>query len=471
MPLSRVVESFDIATTRFDVVIIDEASQSDVLGLVAFAMGKDIAVVGDHEQVSPYAVGYKTDAIAGLIDEMLGDIPNKQLYDGRTSVYDLARQSFGGTIRLLEHFRCVPSIIQFSNQLCYSGEVRPLREAAAARVEPALIAVHVEGAATIDRVNEKEAQVVASLVAAACRFPEYDDCTLGVISMVGTENALLIDSILRRRLTVSEYQKRRLLCGNAFQFQGDERDVMFLSMVDSPADLPLPMRQRDEARKVFNVAASRARDQLWLVYSLDPGRDLKAGDLRLRLIEHAVHGADGDAKRAEIDLASAVFDGELQAELCRILDSEGYRVVPRYLVGSHAIDVVVHGAGAARVGILCDGDRALPDHDMQSLLEHQMILERLGWKLIRLRASEYFRDPKKELERLRRRLGARGVKPIDAERARAKAKPAEPAGPSLRERVIQRAESIRSRWSVPLPPRPTDSTAAPPPPSPTNGRS
>ncbi|MGH2897300.1 MAG: DEAD/DEAH box helicase, partial [Solirubrobacteraceae bacterium] len=268
MPLSRVVESFDIATTRFDVVIIDEASQSDVVGLVAFAMGKEIAVVGDHEQVSPYAVGYKTEAIAGLIDETLTDIPNKQLYDGRTSVYDLARQSFGGTIRLLEHFRCVPSIIQFSNQLCYSGEVRPLREAGAAKIGPALVSVHVDGGASVDRVNEKEAQVVASLVAAICRFPEYEDCTIGVISMVGTENALLIDSILRRRLTVSEYQKRRLLCGNAFQFQGDERDVMFLSMVDSPADLPLPMRQRDEARKVFNVAASRARDQLWLVHSL-----------------------------------------------------------------------------------------------------------------------------------------------------------------------------------------------------------
>src|SRR5262249_4380385 len=97
-------------------------------------------------------------------------IPNKQLYDGRTSVYDLARQSFGGTIRLLEHFRCVPSIIEFSNQLCYSGEVRPLREASAARVEPALIAVHVHSGEAIDKANEK--QVGASLVAAICRFPE-----------------------------------------------------------------------------------------------------------------------------------------------------------------------------------------------------------------------------------------------------------------------------------------------------------
>ncbi|TMQ05120.1 MAG: hypothetical protein E6J91_41380 [Deltaproteobacteria bacterium] len=460
MPLSRVVESFDIATARFDVVIIDEASQSDVLGLVAFAMGKEIAVVGDHEQVSPYAVGYKTEAIAGLIDEMLIDIPNKQLYDGRTSVYDLARQSFGGTIRLLEHFRCVPSIIQFSNQLCYSGEVRPLREASAARVSPHLIAVRVETGHAVDRVNEKEAQVVASLVAAICRLPEYDDCTIGVISMVGTENALLIDAILRRRLTVSEYQKRRLLCGNAFQFQGDERDVMFLSMVDSPADLPLPMRQRDEARKVFNVAASRARDQLWVVHSLDPGRDLKAGDLRLRLIEHAEH-AWGD-KPIELDLAGAVFDSELQGELCRILDAEGYRVIPRYAVGGHTIDAVVEGPGHARVGILCDGGRALPDHDIHGVLEHQMILERLGWKLIRIRASEYFRDPKKELERLRRRLGARGVKPIGADRgrARSKGKPGEPVPPSLHERVIQRAESIRSRWNVPIPPRPADAATS-----------
>ncbi|HSS01830.1 MAG TPA: AAA domain-containing protein [Kofleriaceae bacterium] len=462
MPLSRVVESFDIATTRFDVVIIDEASQSDVVGLVAFAMGKEIAVVGDHEQVSPYAVGYKTEAIAGLIDETLTDIPNKQLYDGRTSVYDLARQSFGGTIRLLEHFRCVPSIIQFSNQLCYSGEVRPLREAAAAKIGPALVSVHVEGGASVDRVNEKEAQVVASLVAAICRFPEYEDCTIGVISMVGTENALLIDSILRRRLTVTEYQKRRLLCGNAFQFQGDERDVMFLSMVDSPADLPLPLRQRDEARKVFNVAASRARDQLWLVHSLQPGRDLKAGDLRLRLIEHVEAGTP--ARAADTDLATVLFDSELQGELCRILEAEGYRVVPRYTVGGHAIDVVVHGAGNARVGILCDGGRALPDQDIHGVLEHQMILERLGWKLIRIRASEYFRDPKKELERLRRRLGARGIKPLEADRrngrkAKAKDKP-EPTGPSLHERVIQRAESIRSRWNVAIPPRPTEIAGA-----------
>jgi len=51
------------------------------------------------------------------------------------------------------------------------------------------------------------------------------------------------------------------------------------------------MRQDDRFKQRFNVAASRARDQLWVVYSLDPSRDLKPGDLRRRLIEYALDPA------------------------------------------------------------------------------------------------------------------------------------------------------------------------------------
>jgi hypothetical protein len=55
MPLSRAADSYDFKSTPFDVVIIDEASQSDATALLAFALGKEIVVVGDHEQVSPLA--------------------------------------------------------------------------------------------------------------------------------------------------------------------------------------------------------------------------------------------------------------------------------------------------------------------------------------------------------------------------------------------------------------------------------
>src|SRR6266852_4110423 len=107
MPLSRVVENFGPHTTRFDVVIIDEASQSDVMALVALYLGKAVLVVGDHEQVSPSAVGQDLGIIQNLIFQYLPGIPNSDLYDGQISIYDLARQSFGGTTCLVEHFRCV----------------------------------------------------------------------------------------------------------------------------------------------------------------------------------------------------------------------------------------------------------------------------------------------------------------------------------------------------------------------------
>src|SRR6267154_150400 len=173
MPLSRVVENFDPHTARFDVVIIDEASQSDVMALVALYLGKTVLVVGDHEQVSPSAVGQDLGVIQNLIFQYLRGIPNSDLYDGQISIYDLARQSFGGTTCLVEHFRCVPEIIQFSNMISYDGRIKPLRDASRLALRPHTIAHYVEGSGRDGKINREEALAVASLIAAAIEQPEY----------------------------------------------------------------------------------------------------------------------------------------------------------------------------------------------------------------------------------------------------------------------------------------------------------
>jgi very-short-patch-repair endonuclease len=463
MPLSRVTECFDLATTRFDVVILDEASQSDVLGLVAFAIGREVVVVGDHEQVSPYAVGQSTDRVRALIDEILIDIPNKQLYDGKTSVYDLARQSFGGTIRLLEHFRCVPDIIQFSNHLCYNGEIRPLREASSSHVFPHLVAHKVKNGKESNGVNKNEALEIASLISAVCRLKEYDNCTIGVICMLGTDQAVYIDSLLRKRLTVTEYQQRRILCGNASQFQGDERDIIFLSIVNSPSpDGPLFLRQRDDARKVFNVAASRARDQLWVVHSLSPGRDLKGGDLRLRLISHA---EDPSALRPEIDRDRKKFRSDLEKAVFLGLSDAGYRIIQQYMVGECVIDLVVEDDKGDRVAIQCDGDRAQTMESVEEEMEREQMLRRLGWNFIRVRGSELFQNPERALKKLQRRLHELEIPPVgpvDPEEEKKKeAAEAKGREEPLHKRVIKRAEMIRRRWKdVPAPPVGTKDAAA-----------
>ena len=63
MPLNEVVENFNPMNTRFDVVIIDEASQSDPLAMFALYLGKQTIVVGDDEQVTPTAPGIEAEEI------------------------------------------------------------------------------------------------------------------------------------------------------------------------------------------------------------------------------------------------------------------------------------------------------------------------------------------------------------------------------------------------------------------------
>ena len=145
MPISLVAENFDPRTTRFDVVVIDEASQADLNALIPMYLGRQVIIVGDHEQVTPLGVGQGQALLDNLRKQILEDIPNSHLFDARFSIYDIGRQSFGDSIRLVEHFRCVPEIIAFSNQLSYDGKIRPLRESNSTHLKPACVAVRVEG--------------------------------------------------------------------------------------------------------------------------------------------------------------------------------------------------------------------------------------------------------------------------------------------------------------------------------------
>jgi very-short-patch-repair endonuclease len=448
MPLSRVVENFDPGKARFDVVIIDEASQSDVMALVALYLGHNVVVVGDHEQVSPSAVGQDTVVIQNLIDQFLHGIPNAHLYDGQTSVYDLARQSFGETIRLVEHFRCVTEIIQFSNQLSYDGDVKPLRDASRVGLKPHVLAHYVSGSSRDGKVNHEEARVVASLIVAALEQTEYQTnefgrpSSFGVVSLVGEEQALEIDRLLRTHLAPNLYERHRLLCGTSAQFQGDERDVVFLSVVDAPQNRTLHFRDQQMFKQRFNVAASRARDQMWVVHSLDPQVDLHPTDLRRRLIEHA---QAPEFLTRILENNDGRIQSALERDVMKYLVNSGYRVVPRWKVGSQNIDLVVEGNGK-RLAIECDGDRDLPLEELRDDMDRQAMLERLGWTFARVRGTAFFRAPDHAMKPILDKLRSLDINAVEIDSSG----PGDPAAfDELTQRVIRRADELRQRWSAP----------------------
>ncbi|MDZ4257672.1 MAG: AAA domain-containing protein [Gemmatimonadales bacterium] len=407
MPLNRVAETIDPLNSRFDVVIIDEASQSDVTGLLAWFLADQILVVGDDKQVSPLAVGQKLEGVETLINTFLAGIPNNQSYDGMTSIYELAQQCFGGTIRLREHFRCMPDIIEFSNELSYDFEIQPLRNPYAARA-PHVVEQVVAGSSRDGKTNPAEARSMAATIAAILEDDEYAGKTVGAITLLGDEQAHLIWTELARIVEPKALEDRRFVAGNAAQFQGDERDVIFLSMVDVPGtDGPLRLREGELFKQRYNVAVSRAKDQVWLFHSLDPGHDLKQGDLRRQLIDYfRAPGARGQAAARAVKRAESPFE----VDVIRRLIAAGYQVEPQVKVGSYRIDVVVKGSDG-QVALECDGARFHPPEKVPEDLERQAILERSGWRFVRIRSTAFFSDPDKSMADVFRQLSALGVEP------------------------------------------------------------
>jgi very-short-patch-repair endonuclease/DNA polymerase III delta prime subunit len=446
MPINRVVENFDPTQNKFDVVIIDEASQADVMALTALYLGKQIIVVGDDEQVSPEAVGQRMDEVQRLIDTILLDIPNASLYSGITSIYDLAKTSFK-LVQLREHFRCVSPIIQFSNHLSYKGEIKPLRDSSDVRRLPHTVSYKTNGYVVRGKVNEIEALHVASLLIAATEQKEYQEATFGVISLLGEEQAVQIDLLLRRYLSAVEYKHRQVRCGNSAQFQGDERDVMFLSMIHGPSgDGPLNLLNNtgDRTKKRYNVAVSRARDQIWLVHSLDQNIDLKEGDLRKRLIQHMENPW---AISRSIETALERAESEFEVRVMTMLIQSGYRVTPQWKVGAYRIDMVVEGGGK-RLAIECDGDRWHPIEKIGEDMNRQAILERLGWKFVRIRGSQFFRNPDEAMTPVFEKLVSLGItqntESLDSDLVKEEIK-----GQELKDRVIRRATELRIEWEEP----------------------
>jgi very-short-patch-repair endonuclease len=445
MPLSRVVENFDPRTARFDVVIIDEASQSDVMALVALYLGKTVLVVGDHEQVSPSAVGQDLGVIQNLIFQYLRDIPNADLYDGQMSIYDLARQSFGGTTCLVEHFRCVPEIIQFSNVISYDGRIRPLRDASRVHVHPHTIAHRVSGSSRDGKINRQEVLAVTSLLAASLEQPEYRNndtgrpMSFGVVSLVGDEQAIEIDNLIRAHISPERYELHRVLCGNAAQFQGDERDVVFVSLVDTAEHGSLSLRDQELFKQRFNVAASRARDQMWIIHSLSPHHDLKPDDLRRQLIEHA---EDPARLMSALEEKEKRTQSAFEREVMKRLLAANYRVSPHWRIGTYRLDLVVEGGGN-RLAIECDGDRYRPLEKLPEDMERQSVLERMGWTFTRIRSSEFLRNPARAMKSVFEKLEKLEIPPTSG------ATGEQHNEHEVIDRVIRRAEELRKAWSKP----------------------
>lgn len=439
MPIGKALESLNPRTNKFDIIIIDEASQSDISSLAILYMGRKLVIVGDDKQVSPMAVGVETDKMNVLKEMYLADkIPNAHLYDAKTSIYDIAATTFQ-PLMLREHFRCVPEIIEFSNWLSYDFKIKPLRDCSNSVLLPAVVNYRVTNGERIGKTNPNEAKAIVALLQACLEQPEYAGKSFGIISLLGDEQVKKLQEEIYKHIDAKVCSERRILCGNASNFQGDERDVIFLSVVDCANGggpiAKLGFGVDDAYRKRYNVAVSRAKDQLWVVDSLDSANDLKPGDIRKMLIDFSLNPESIHILNSKIEEKS---ESPFEASVAKYLAMKGYHLVQQWEVGAYRLDMVAV-CGKKKIAIECDGERYHSgENKIREDMERQTILERLGWRFIRIRGSEYYRNPEKTMERVVAALGEQGIEP-EEDKAIEKAPD---RVTELLQRVKQRAHTI-----------------------------
>ena len=412
LPEWRISETLPPDLGLFDLVIIDEASQSDIWALPALLRGEKLLVVGDHKQVSPSAVGVPEEKIKELRDRFLTNQPFGSEMTPDKSIYDLARVVFAGSsVMLREHFRCVPAIIEYSNREFYEGDIKPLRlPKANERLDPPLIDVFVKGGFRQSDVNAAEAKAIVDEIELILADPELEGRSIGVVTLLGTAQAAHINKLVGERISQIDVIARQIAVGPPPVFQGRERDIMFVSMVVGPNERGAA--NRADMKQRYNVAMSRARDRMYLFRSVE--RNAFAEDsLNGRLIRHFQEPFRVDARSTQLlrDRCESGFEFDMFDELVK----RGYRVEPQVRCGSFKIDFVVEGREGRRLAIECDGDRFHGPGQWSDDMARQRVLERAGWTFWRCFASSWTRRRDEVVGDLLQTLEGLGIEPLGSE--------------------------------------------------------
>ena len=412
MPLDKVIEQYPYSNKpQFDVVIMDESSQSSIISLTALLRGKKMIIVGDDKQISPISVGITIDSLKALQNKYLTKIGLGVGFDMDMSIYDLAQNVCGSKkVVLKEHFRCLPEIIEFSNKYFYGNQINCLKVRSKENTIKNPIETYYVDDATINNatsnylLNQKEIDKIIDILKGIENNKSYKNKDIGVI-VLQNSNAQIkaLNTAIWQNFSNEFRNERRIKIGNSYEFQGDERDVIILSMVVSKKQEDGETRivkalTTKEFERSFNVATSRAREQVILVYSIQPN-ELSKDCLRYKLITYY----NTFNKNTNID-RDIKLNTDFEKELYKELRKNKIEAISHFKIGKYELDFVVNDEKGKKIAIECDGDEIKSKEEYEADIVEQDVLTRCGWKFIRVRASQFYSDKDKTISELMIRI-------------------------------------------------------------------
>jgi hypothetical protein len=471
-PLS-VAQYIAPGTLKFDLVIMDEASQmrpEDAIG--ALARGGQAVVVGDTKQLPPTSF---FDRIAdGAADE---DDEEMTLAEDAKSILELSEAIF--TPRMLRwHYRSRhESLIAFSNKQFYKNDLIVFPSPSGQGGRFGVGWNFQDQGATTSGVNPVEARAVAK--AASLALLNDRRRTVGVAAMnikqaqrISDELAALAkdDPILAKVLSEAENSTlgEPFFVKNLENVQGDERDIIIISMTYGPPTPGARVPQNfgpitlETGWRRLNVLFTRAKERMEIFSSMRASDIVpkEGGDRGSRSLKLFLDYAETARLGEEAKLSDRDPDNDFEDAVIEGLQELAFECVPQVGVANFYLDIGIRDPEAPQefiAAIECDGASY---HSSQSARDRdrlrQEILENLGWNIIRVWSTDWFRDPSGELARvsseLKRLISARAEARAQASsQARLVAASALAATPPMKQGTLELGVAPAAAAAAPKP--------------------
>ena len=408
-PLS-VAQYLTPESAPFDIVIFDEASQIPVWDAIgALARGKSSIVVGDPRQMPP--TGF-------FVRSREDSEEDYEIEHDMESILDECRACGIPEMNLSWHYRSkAESLIAFSNHRYYDGRLTtfpaPVSTDTALQYHYIAQGIYQRGAGK--RTNPEEARALVQHVLETLRSPDFrytEATSIGIVTFNMQQQRLIEDLLEEERAKdeslepfFSESNSEAIFVKNLENVQGDERGVIYFSTTYGPdkhgtVSMNFGPLNLEGGERRLNVAITRARNAMHVFSSLKPEdinlnrtRAQGAADFR-RFLECARMGTE---KFFLTHLAKDTETEQLAQSIRRELEQRGWNCTVNLGVSGYRVDIAVHHpelAGTMLAGIVLDG----PGYAAANTARDRDVLRGsvmgiLGWRLLRLWALDWWRNP------------------------------------------------------------------------------
>lgn len=401
---------------QFDIVIMDEASQirpEDAIG--AIARGNSAVIVGDPKQLPPTNFFQRTTGT----DE---DEEDQVTAETTESILDTVIPLFKNR-RLRWHYRSRhEKLIEFSNYHFYENDlvVFPSPERSD---DLGINYRRVDAGTFIGRQNQEEAKLIVEEVVRL--LTKGNSRSIGIVAMNANQSQL-IEGLLENRIDSDSYlrglynniqnSEEPIFVKNLENVQGDERDIIIISMTYGPQTEGGKTPQRfgpinsDAGWRRLNVLFTRAKRQM-IIFSSMSSRDILADGKKRGVIalRDFLTYCETNSLAGTVTINSERGpDSDFEIAVMTALKERGYQCQPQLGIAGYYLDLAVinpDNPGEYLIGLECDGatyHSAKSARDRDRL--RQQVLEGLNWKIERIWSTDWFKYPEREIDRIVRVL-------------------------------------------------------------------